>query len=521
MGGTSWLTAVKKVFRSPTKQINDKKSGRRTVDHEQEEEEKKRGKRRWIFKKPTYQETIIQHYEAREASNGISEAADAEQRHAIAVAMAKTAAAQAAIATAQAAAEVVRLTRPTRPTSVSVGQHMAAIVIQTAFRGYLARRALRALKGLVKLQALVRGHNVRRRANKTLRCMQALVRVQARVRDHRKRLSSRESSLGSMLSDPNSLWGSHFADRKSINSGDESSWADERIRWDEQPQTLEEIKNMLQNNTKERALRREEDLAHVFSKQMWKPRDGHESEGDIIDESISRRRRPRWEITRCSNGRMSCDQILREPIKTVEIDTYTKSNHHHHHQQQQHRSVVYSAASPLHGAHRGSSVMITPSPYKTRSLQVHSASPRCQREEKVHTPTQHSHRPIGVSSSNVAGPIPNYMAATESTKARFRSQSAPRQRPSTPERDKPCSAARKRLSFPVPKPGGVNDDGDVDYEYESKSPSFKDVHGCCNSNSNNVVGIEQRWNMCSYPVESVGDEITFPPLNSDLRKWLR
>lgn len=40
MGGTSWLTAVKKVFRSPTKQINDKKSGRRTVDHEQEEEEK-------------------------------------------------------------------------------------------------------------------------------------------------------------------------------------------------------------------------------------------------------------------------------------------------------------------------------------------------------------------------------------------------------------------------------------------------------------------------------------------------
>ncbi|CAI9768155.1 unnamed protein product [Fraxinus pennsylvanica] len=103
---------------------------------------------------------------------------------AIAVAEATAAAAEAAVAAAQAAAKVVRLAGYGRRSK----EDMAATVIQSYYRGYLARRALRALKGLVRLQALVRGHNVRKQAQMTMRCMQALVRVQSRVRARRLQL---------------------------------------------------------------------------------------------------------------------------------------------------------------------------------------------------------------------------------------------------------------------------------------------------------------------------------------------
>jgi hypothetical protein len=59
------------------------------------------------------------------------------------------------------------------------------------------------------MQALVRGHNVRKRANMILQCMQAMVRVQSRV------LDSYEGSTNSISSDQNSLWGSNLAERKS------------------------------------------------------------------------------------------------------------------------------------------------------------------------------------------------------------------------------------------------------------------------------------------------------------------
>ncbi|XP_057447235.1 protein IQ-domain 26-like [Lotus japonicus] len=107
-----------------------------------------------------------------------------QNKHAIAVAAATAAAADAAVAAAQAAVAVVRLTSHGRGTMFGGGGHekmCAAVKIQTLFRGYLAKKALRALKGLVKLQALVRGYLVRKQAKETLHSMQALVRAQSTV----------------------------------------------------------------------------------------------------------------------------------------------------------------------------------------------------------------------------------------------------------------------------------------------------------------------------------------------------
>ncbi|KAK8612358.1 hypothetical protein V6N13_092474 [Hibiscus sabdariffa] len=86
-------------------------------------------------------------------------------------------------------------TENVQPNSSSSNEHkrnvqdVAATTIQAAFRGYLARKALRALKGIVKLQAIIRGTAVRRQAMTTLKCLQSIVNIQSRVRAKRFRMA--------------------------------------------------------------------------------------------------------------------------------------------------------------------------------------------------------------------------------------------------------------------------------------------------------------------------------------------
>ncbi|GFP88761.1 protein iq-domain 14 [Phtheirospermum japonicum] len=394
--GNSWLSAVKKAFKSPSND-NEKRSNKRREQNEQEEEEKKRGKRRWIFGKHFPIETTIQHKVAKTAinlcanTNMVAKQPEmdnhslSEQKRAIAIA-------EAAVVNA---VEIIRLTK----TSLLVKQHDAALVIQTFFRGYLARRALLALKGVVKMQALIRGHNVRKRAMVTLQCIQSLVRVQALVCDQRRRLSC-------------------DATMSKISAGNITS----------DNLDLEEIQALIQK-AKQCSLKPGKTLAHILSHQTWTLDEDQKSDNYQDLEKHERMKCPdRIKTIQDPTGRK--DRNLCNPIiKTVEIDT----------------SRPYSFTPPpkksFVRSQNQDSCFIPSSVYN---------SPKTPSYQTAETPTSRSiylYR-MSLSENSCPLPKPSYMGPTQSAIARVRSHSTPRQRPSSPSRQQ-TSSARKRLSFPV------------------------------------------------------------------------
>ncbi|KAL8064272.1 hypothetical protein ABFX02_01G079700 [Erythranthe guttata] len=349
-------------------------------------------KRKWSFAKP-HRETDPRNSQHRGHPND----GDDASKHAIAVAAATAAVADAAVAAAQAAASVVQLTSSSRGISTAAArtsrsavhrQEWAAVTIQSHFRGYLSRRALRALKALVKLQALVRGHLVRKQTAYTLRRLQALVRAQVRARAGRCLSSDSPHS---------SIKSSHF----NCNG----------------PPTPEKFEHVI----RARSMKHEQHLITMLKRNGSNRTDKIlEMDTENIPHATTKRRSLFYsaQLTpgptqHCRSFSTSKDSILSpssgevQSLSTLKFQQEIEDNNNNN------NSPTYYSASSSRG---GSSKRGAFTPTKSE------ASRSCLSGYSDH---------------------PNYMAYTESSKAKARSISAPKQRPVQIERS---TSSTKRYS---------------------------------------------------------------------------
>uniref|UniRef100_A0A2P2K8P1 DUF4005 domain-containing protein n=1 Tax=Rhizophora mucronata TaxID=61149 RepID=A0A2P2K8P1_RHIMU len=336
-------------------------------------------------------------------------------KHAIAVAAATAAVAEAALAAARAAAEVVRLTNGSGPDNVggrpavceNVSQSrrrwveaLAALKIQSAFRGYLARRALRALKALVKLQALVRGHIVRKQTADMLRRMQTLVRLQARARASRTHLSEswRSTSKSSHSHYPTSGSNSNLKDIIDQSKTDiDSNWF---YHWMEENLWNNNNKTLLRNQHAD-----DEKSDKILEVDTWKPR--MKSQSNRIFQTPQH-------VLASEHGQQSF-MAFDSPSKF----SMKASNP---------MPIISSAdVSPLDSIKfpQGKDEAVGISADNSPIVFSASSRPGSSRRRGPFSPTKSEY---SCGFFNGYSGYPSYMANTESSRAKVRSQSAPRQR---------------------------------------------------------------------------------------------
>ncbi|CAL0330940.1 unnamed protein product [Lupinus luteus] len=345
-------------------------------------------KRRWSFLKPS---STPNHNHTLTSP----ELTLLPNNHAVAVAAATAAVAEAAVAAAQAAAAVVRLTSSSRSAgSIGIREEWAAVKIQSAFRGCLARKALRALKGLVKLQALVRGHIERKQqAKKRVKIMQAHLQAPARFCAGRAQIMHTPSHSTSKSSTC-LLHGPGTPDKF------ESTIRSKSMKYEQSP--------VLKRNGSRSCGSRSES---VVDEQSW-------SQG----RSFIR--------TSCKSEEKS-DRIL-------EID-YGKSQ-----LASKRRSLFFTRDSTSLQSGQTSSCEVEETPFCTASNSPQYLSASSKEDGSKRSNFTHTTRSDG-SRSYLYGysDYPSYMAYTESSKAKVRSMSAPKQRP---QYDRSSSSNRYSLN---------------------------------------------------------------------------
>ncbi|KAH8513478.1 hypothetical protein H0E87_006663 [Populus deltoides] len=389
-------------------------------------------KRRWSFVKSHREKDQHHHQQQQQETEAVKagflygqEFEEDPNKHAIAVAAATAAVAEAAVAAAQAAAEVVRLTSSGRCVDNSVAyvsgspglrEDFAAVKIEAAFRGYLARRALRALKALVRLQALVRGHLERKRTAEWLHRMQALQRAQARARAGRAQIS--ECSHSSSKSSRYHLPGlpthekSEHAIRVTIGKYEKSSMLERTGSKSKGREIADQDVAHLSFNWSE----------HGMDGRTWDHQAPSPGTGPIDDDKILEIDSGKPHITPKRRNLFHPSHLSLSADQYSHSFTTSKGSTVHQAVPSPSSGEVQSF-SPLKFSHEVEEAFCT----ADNSPQFYSASSRGgSGKRSPFTPSR-----SGGSRSFMSGysEYPNYMCNTESSRAKVRSLSAPKQRP--------------------------------------------------------------------------------------------
>ncbi|KAK4436055.1 protein IQ-DOMAIN 1 [Sesamum alatum] len=425
----SWFSAVKKAISCEPKEKREKKS-RKSVTW--------LGKERSIdvdSSKPENAAVVVPAAHSPTEDVKLKEAESEQNRHAYSVALVTAMAAEAAVAAAHAAAEVVRM-RAAACTSGKTKEEVAAIKIQTAFRGYLARRALRALRGLVRLKSLIGGKSAKRQAAATLKCMQTLARVQSEIRARRLRTSEENSAIQRQIQQK------HEKELEKLRASIGGNW-------DDRMQSKEQIEANL-HNRQEAAKRRERALAYAYShQQTW--RDSSNSANQTFMDPNNPRwgwswlerwmaARP-WENVSAVDKELNNDLV--SPNSTTNRSVSARGDAKTHSPTAKKQSRPPSRQSPSTPKSKGAGRIRPPSPRGTIGTDDDSRSINSTQSERCrrHSTAGSSLRDDESLASSPA--VPSYMAPTESARAKSRFGL---EKVGTPEKSS-GSSAKKRLSF--------------------------------------------------------------------------
>ncbi|VFQ88274.1 unnamed protein product [Cuscuta campestris] len=140
--------------------------------------------------------------------------------------------------------------------------HLSATTIQSIFRGYMARKSFRSLRGVLRLQGVVRGNNVKRQTANTMKQMQLFVRVQNQIR--LRRIEMLDNQEPQWLAFKNYKDGESTLSKWSIRSeaGDNENWDGSRLSKDQVDQR--------RRRKVEAVMKRERAMAYAYSHKLWK-----------------------------------------------------------------------------------------------------------------------------------------------------------------------------------------------------------------------------------------------------------